>query len=54
MLGCTFQNNNVYVFFEGDELNRLGEMEIDGRYFNLDHPEIFTTLNVGVSYDFGL
>ncbi len=34
MLGETRQNNDVYIFFENDEIERLGHEKIKGTYFN--------------------
>lgn len=36
MLGYTQSNNDVYIFFEDDELQRLARGKIRGTYFNLE------------------
>jgi len=35
MLGCITPHNNVYIFFEGDEISRLEKETITGEYVNL-------------------
>ena len=38
MLGYTQSNNDVYIFFENDEIERLEREKIQGTYFNLKDP----------------
>jgi len=38
MLGYTQPNNDVYIFFENDEIQRLAREKIQGIYFNLRDP----------------
>ncbi len=36
MLGYTQPNNNIYIFFEDDEIEKLEQKKIRGIYFNLN------------------
>ncbi len=38
MLGYTQPNNDVYIFFENDDIERLERGKIQGTYFNLKDP----------------
>lgn len=41
MLGYTQQNNDIFVFFESDEISKLSEGKIQGEYINVtQHQEI--------------
>jgi len=33
MIGCRLPSNDVYVFFEGDDLDRIANEKIRGHYF---------------------
>ena len=46
MLGYTQPNNDVYVFFENDEIERASKEKIQGSYFNLRDLPIIGLLEV--------
>jgi len=48
MLGETRQNNDVYIFFENDEIERLGHEKIQGTYFNFKDPSKTCSLEASV------
>jgi len=48
MIGTVAQNNDIYVFFEGDDLQRLGKGEIKGTYINAHDSSIMGELEVKV------
>lgn len=51
MLGYTQPNNDVYVFFEHDEIGKLEQGKIQGTYFNLADPSKTGLLEACVSDD---
>jgi hypothetical protein len=49
MLGYTESiSSNVYIFFEGDEIEKLGEERIKGAYINLENPGVVGSLEAVV------
>ncbi len=48
MLGYTAQDSNVFVFFENDEIERLGKEKIHGLYFNSGYPQFIGQLEVAI------
>jgi len=53
MLGETRQNNDVYIFFENDEIERLGHEKIQGTYFNFKDPSKTCLLEAFVDDEMG-
>ena len=49
MLGYTQPNNDVYIFFENDEIERLKREKIQGTYFNLKDPSVTGVLEVSIN-----
>ncbi|MBT7903290.1 hypothetical protein HN587_05485 [Candidatus Woesearchaeota archaeon] len=49
MLGYIQPNNDVYIFFENDEIERLGREKIQGTYFNLNDPSKTGLLEAAVN-----
>ncbi|MFW5846737.1 MAG: hypothetical protein ACOCUU_01120 [Nanoarchaeota archaeon] len=49
MLGETLQNNDVYIFFENDEIERLGYEKIKGIYVNFQDPSRICPLEASVN-----
>ncbi|NOQ55429.1 MAG: hypothetical protein GQ477_01340 [Nanohaloarchaea archaeon] len=48
MLGETRQNNDVYIFFENDEIERLRHEKIQGTYFNFKNPSKTCSLDASI------
>jgi len=48
MLGETRQNNDVYIFFENDEIERLRNEKIQGIYFNFKNSSKTCSLEASV------
>lgn len=48
MLGYTAPNNDVYIFFEGDEVGNLGREKIRGHFVNFNNPEVIGTLEASI------
>ncbi len=48
MLGYTQPNNDVYIFFENNEIERLETEKIQGTYFNLRDPSITCLLEASI------
>ncbi len=48
MLGYTQPNNDVYIFFEKDEIEKLERKKIKGTYFNLKDPSVTGLLEVSI------
>lgn len=48
MLGETRQNNDVYIFFEDDEIERLRNEKIQGTYFNFKDPSKTCSLKASI------
>lgn len=53
MLGETRQNNDVYIFFENDEIERLGHEKIQGTYFNFKDPSKTCPLEASIDEKIG-
>ena len=49
MLGYTQSNNDVYIFFEDDDIERLGREKIQGTYFNIKDPKKIGLLEASVN-----
>jgi len=48
MLGYSQENNDVYIFFEEEEIEGLGRGSIRGTYFNLNDPSLSSLLEVSI------
>ena len=48
MLGYTHDNNDIFVFFENDELSRLREEKIQGNHIHASHPDVIGDLETVV------
>ena len=48
MLGYTQQNNDVYIFFETDEIERLEKETVQGTYFNLRDTSVTGLLEASI------
>lgn len=51
MIGYTAGNNDIYVFFERDDVVRLGKRMISGTYVNIKEPPVIGVLKVSVEED---
>jgi hypothetical protein len=51
MLGCTQENNDVIIFFEGSEIKALKRRKIKGQYFNNTFPTVVAELEASVTDD---
>ena len=49
MLGYTQPNNDIYIFFEDNEIQRLSKERIQGIYFNLKDPSKTGLLEVSIN-----
>ena len=45
MLGCTTKENDVYVFFENDEIERLETERLNGSFVNFSKPDVQSSLD---------
>jgi|GEM_PF-3367976 len=48
MLSYTAQNSDLYVFFEGNEIEDLEKKSVRGQYFNLRDPKISSQIKVSL------
>ncbi|MDO8516838.1 MAG: hypothetical protein Q7S33_01825 [Nanoarchaeota archaeon] len=48
MLGYTQSNNDIYIFFEENEIEKLEQKKIQGTYFNFNNLEIIGLLEVSI------